>query len=319
MDVRKVQKSGSSSFIISLPLHWAKAHKLEKNRPVFIEENADGSLLVFPAEPRKALPSSFVLHLTGKERGGVLFRKMVAAYISGYGSIELVPGKGQSEKASKLAADFVSATVGQEIVEETDAKISIKDILNPAELPMQKAVRRMDSVCGRMNALAVGTLSGSRPSMETLEAMERDVDRLLWLVARKHHMFLRSPSSAASEGISLPESHLFFMCALNIERVADHARAICKEGAKFEKLHTLAIFAQSAYKDSTTALFSKDDAQAQQIIENVIGTPHSYESFLRGGSAPAWQVSCLASIRRISEYSAGICENLIDYTASQEQ
>ena len=315
MDVRKVQKSGSSSFIISLPLHWAKAHGLEKNHPVFIEENADGSLLVLPSEPKRARQGAFTLHLAGKMKNGVLFRKMVAAYISGHGSIELAAEKGQEARASKLAANFVSSTVGQEIVEETGAKISIKDILNPAEMPMQKAVRRIDSLAGRMVAMAVGTLSGSRPDMETLEAMERDVDRLLWLVARKHHMFLRSPSSAASEGITLPESHLFFMCARNMERVADHARAICRGGAKSEKLHALAIIAQSAYRNSANALFMKDDAAAQEIIEGVVGNPHSYESFLRGGSAKAWQVTCLASIRRISEYSAGICENLIDFAA----
>ncbi|MCX8175091.1 MAG: phosphate uptake regulator PhoU [Candidatus Micrarchaeota archaeon] len=315
MEVRKVQRSGKSSFIVSLPHGWAKAQLLEKNAPIFIEQNSDGTLTISPFKPKEAEKRAFTLHIAGKEPAGVLFRKMVSAYISGYGTIILVTKPESKEQSSQLAARFVAATVGQEIVEEGANAIVIKDILNPAELPMQKAARRMDSLCARMIEMAAEKLQGGAPEIGILENAEKEVDRLLWLVARKHHRFLIAPPMASAEGTSLPESHLYFMCAVNMERASDHARAICKAGRKSAKLRTLLLSSQSFYTEATAALFSKDEARAQRVIEGVLANPQSYESFLRGEAVPSWQVACLASIRRISEYSAGICENLIDFMA----
>jgi len=40
-----------------------------------------------------------------------------------------------SPHAKMTVRKFTQNTIGQEIVEETDTKVVIKDILNPAEMP----------------------------------------------------------------------------------------------------------------------------------------------------------------------------------------
>ncbi|MCX6771312.1 MAG: hypothetical protein NTX79_04610 [Candidatus Micrarchaeota archaeon] len=316
MEIRKVQKSGYSSFVVSLPAEWVKAQGIGKNAPVSVGQNPDGSLTILAhAAPEKS-EAPMVLRVSGKEKKSVLFRRMVAAYIAGCQGIDVLPAPGQFASALELVSEYTASTVSQEIVEETEHKISIKDVLNPAELPMGKVVQRMHSVCRKMVDAAVASLGSSKPSGLNMDILERDMDRLLWLAARKHHMFLRFPSLAAIEGISLSESHLLFLTARNMERTGDHALIVWKIGGASGKLHEIGKFAELQYSKASRALFEKDEALAQQVIEEVLSFKESGAGMKNSGLS-AVQVSSFASLRRIAEYSAGMCENLIDYAASQ--
>ena len=318
METRKVQKSGSSSFTVSLPADWVKAQKIRKNAPVFVGQNADGSLSVLAQAAPEKISAPMTLRVSGKEKKSVLFRRMVAAYIAGRQCIDVIPAPGQFALALELVSDYTSSTVSQEVVEETEHKISVKDVLNPAELPMGRVVQRMHAVCRKMVGAAVALGGGGSHAGPSMDILERDMDRLLWLAARKHHLFLRFPSMASAEGISLSESHLLFMTARYMERIADHALIVWKNGNETGRLRDIGKIAESQYCDASRAIFEKNEALAQQVIESVLAFKASAGS-MKSGNITAAQVSSFASIRRMAEYSAGMCENLIDYTASQGQ
>ena len=48
MEIRKVQISGGSSFIVSLPKKWIKSTNIKKNDPVGLVVQPDGTLLITP-------------------------------------------------------------------------------------------------------------------------------------------------------------------------------------------------------------------------------------------------------------------------------
>ena len=50
MDVRKVQVTGGSSFVITLPKEWANSINLKKNDPLGIVVQPDGSLIISPPD-----------------------------------------------------------------------------------------------------------------------------------------------------------------------------------------------------------------------------------------------------------------------------
>ena len=318
METRKVQKSGSSSFTVSLPADWVKAQKISKNAPVFVGQNADGSISILAHATPEKNAAPMVLRVSGKEKKSILFRRMVAAYIAGCQCIDVIPAPGQFALALELVSEYTSSTVSQEVVEETESKISVKDVLNPAELPMGRVVQRMHAVCRKMVAASVAPIAAGGPAGPRMEILERDMDRLLWLAARKHHLFLRFPSIAAAEGISLSESHLLFITARYMERIADHALIVWKNGNSSGKLREIGKFAESQYATASRALFEKNEALAQQVIEDVLAFKESAGSMKNINTTSA-QTSSFASIRRIAEYSAGMCENLIDFAASQER
>ncbi|MCX6681394.1 MAG: AbrB/MazE/SpoVT family DNA-binding domain-containing protein, partial [Methanoregula sp.] len=46
MEIRRVQFTGGSSYVVTLPKDWVDAQKIKKNDPIGIEIQPDGTLLV---------------------------------------------------------------------------------------------------------------------------------------------------------------------------------------------------------------------------------------------------------------------------------
>jgi len=49
MEIRKVQFTGGSSYVITLPKEWIEREKIKKNDPIGVEIQPDGTLLVTKA------------------------------------------------------------------------------------------------------------------------------------------------------------------------------------------------------------------------------------------------------------------------------
>lgn len=321
METRKVQKSGNSSFVVSLPAAWARAHGIGKNSPVSVEVNPDGSISIIPDAKAERQCAPFVLRLGASITASDL-RKLIGAYVSGHSTIVLVPHQRDFSKAVRLASDFTSRVMGQEVVEESEKQIVIKDVLQPSEFPTEKILRRMGAISRSMLSAAILQLQNPQESNEVVETMEKNVDRLLFLVARKHHRFLRFPHMAAEEGVSLPKSHLQFLTALSTERVADYARFICKASAGVPRqeravLCKVAEASGSIYGRTVEALSKFDSDGAQAIIEDVRSAQDRLWSQLPA-SKSSNSIRIFSSLRRISEYSTNMCENLIDFSAHPE-
>ena len=54
--------------------------------------------------------------------------------------------------------DYTQMTIGQEVVEETDTLITIKDLLNPAEMPFDNTIKRMFVIVRNMHEDAITAL-----------------------------------------------------------------------------------------------------------------------------------------------------------------
>jgi antitoxin component of MazEF toxin-antitoxin module len=56
MEFRKVQRTGGSSYVISLPKEWVQSMNIKKNEPLPIKIQADGSLLILPRPSEEKEP-----------------------------------------------------------------------------------------------------------------------------------------------------------------------------------------------------------------------------------------------------------------------
>src|SRR5574344_712902 len=50
VEIRKIQITGGSSFMVTLPKEWASSNGLKKNDPVRLEPQDDGSLIIYAGE-----------------------------------------------------------------------------------------------------------------------------------------------------------------------------------------------------------------------------------------------------------------------------
>jgi len=74
-------------------------------------------------------------------------------------------------------------TIGQEVAEETDTLIMIKDLLNPAEMPFDNTIKRMFVIVKNMHGDAITALETHNNAL-ALDVINRDMDsdRLNWLI-----------------------------------------------------------------------------------------------------------------------------------------
>jgi len=89
MDFRKVQMTGGSSYVISLPKEWVRSMNIKKNEPLQIKIQTDGSLLILPrsSEEKESRIKEFSADAIGNPV--FLFRCLVGSYIAGYTTIRI--------------------------------------------------------------------------------------------------------------------------------------------------------------------------------------------------------------------------------------
>jgi phosphate uptake regulator len=223
MEMRKVQFTGKSSYVISLPIEWIRARNIAKNDSLGIRQQADGSLLILPHPSPE--PASRESELRADVIGNptFLFRCMVGSYIAGHTSIRVVSSTTLSPEMRKAARDFTQMTIGQQIVEETESAMVIKDLLNPTEMPFDNSIRRMYILVKTMFKDAILSLEHNKGVLVT-DIINRDteVDRLQWLISRQYHLLLQDPTLSEKMHVSLKQALNYYIVSRTLERVGDH-------------------------------------------------------------------------------------------------
>lgn len=335
MEVRRIQMTGGSSYIITLPKEWVVALKLKKNDPVVVEAQPDGTLLISPKASEEASRKEIAFRLDEHYTGSRLFRSLVAAYMSGYSSIAISSKKALPSYTRTVVRRFVSMAMGQEVVEEREDFVLIKDLLNPTEMAFDKTVRRMYMVVRQMCADALAAVKNKDTGLaQDVIGRDNDADRLGWLVARQYRLLLSNPGLARKMNVSVEESTAYFLTTRMIERIGDHAVRIARESAHVSGGATHQKFVKSfsptgelalhILRGAAEAFLAKDTGKANMIIEEVPKLESLCDEIdrfaLQQKGAEALATGSIAeSIRRIGEYSRDISEKAIDYGVWMEK
>ena len=143
MEVRKVQLTGGSSYVMTLPKEWIKSSNIKKNDPLGIKLQSDGTLLITPKMTTETIYKIKKINCDKIEKISYLYRRLIASYIAGFNTIHVFSDKRITPEVRSTVRVFSQTAIGQEIVEETDKYIIIKDLLNPVEMPFNKTIKRM--------------------------------------------------------------------------------------------------------------------------------------------------------------------------------
>ena len=131
MDTRKVQVTGKSTYIVTLPKRWAVDSGLVAGSLVRISYRDDGSITITPPA-HDSNPPAKRLELDGKGMD-VIMRDIIGAYVMGYSAIEIYADHIPKETKKKIKT-ISQNLIGIEVVEETDNKIVIQDLLSRISL-----------------------------------------------------------------------------------------------------------------------------------------------------------------------------------------
>jgi phosphate uptake regulator len=328
MEIRKVQVTGGSSFVITLPKEWIKSLGIKKNDPLGLVVQQDGTLVVTAKTTPEQLHRKKTFNADSVDDPVYLFRLLVGAYMMGYTTIEIVSKERIEPEIREAVIGFTQTAIGPEIIEESAKSITIKDLLSPTEMPFDKTVRRMQILVRTMHedaikALRAGDLALARAVVER----DRELDRLHWLVARQSNVVLRDMTLSKKMAVTQEEATYYFLISRFVERIGDHAVRIANNvdqlsGAKvdprvLEEIYTVSQASLTLLKNSIDAWFKKDLAAANDNITAVKSIARSCEDIahkaMKAKGPSAVPISYIAeSLRRTAELSADISELAIN-------
>jgi len=335
VEIRRVQFTGGSSYVVTLPKEWIDAQKIKKNDPLGIEFQVDGTLLITKTIDQEPLQRKLEFSVDGITEPAYLFRLLIGAYISGITTIVITSKERLPPFVRGVVRDFTQMTIGQEVVEENDSMITLRDLLNPSEMPIANTIKRMFVIVKAMHEDAITAIRTGNPLLAAdVTARDNDVDRLHWLIARQTHMILSNVALSKKMGITPGMAVHYFVISRIIERIGDHAERIVDNSNMILKreidpsiismISKASELSVSIFDRSIISFFNNDMKKAHQNIESVQALEAVCEKInnlvLQQETSDAIALGYITeSIRRAGEYAADISENVINYLVEEKQ
>ncbi|MFA5269560.1 MAG: PhoU domain-containing protein [Methanoregula sp.] len=334
MEIRRVQVTGGSSFVVTLPKDWAESQKIVKNDPVGLVVQPDGTLLITKQITEEPVQRIKEIDSTAIADPAFLFRMLIGAYITGFTVIRITTKVRFPPFVRTVVRDFTQMTIGQEVVEETESVITIKDLLNPSEMPYDNTIKRMFVIIKTMHEDAMTALETHNRSL-AMDVIKRDTDadRLNWLIARQTNMILQNASLSRKMGISQNMAMNYYQLSRIIERVGDHAVRIAEHSlpiidVDFDRKFMNAIKKASAlsleiFDRSIVTFFNADMKEAHRNIESIMALENICGEInnmvLKQDALVALNIAYISeSIRRSGEYAGDISETVINLLVDNE-
>jgi phosphate uptake regulator len=275
METRKLQVSGHSTYILSLPKNWVRANTISKGDRVRLKLQPDGTILLLPSKTEKQRNE---ISVEVNEADDSLFRKFMGLYLAGYQVINFNLKGDFNGSEKRTIRTMVQKISGLEILDETSESMTIQDLFDSSLFSPEKAIRRMHLLTKTMLKDSVESfLSGDENLRKDVEMRDDDVDLINWLINRQYNLILQDISLSEKLKISPQRGLGFLLMAKAMERIGDHALKISRieeihnKGDKQleEDIRYLTDRMVGNIEDAVSSFFFKNFDDANVVIERV--------------------------------------------------
>ena len=327
-EVRKIQYTGRSTFVLSLPKKWVNELKLKAGDPVTIMREANNSLSIIPNVVRGPGTTEATSFVTSDKSGPTLKRTVVSMYLRGFNVMHL---KSKTERIHPSQRDAIREVVrrnliGTEIIADSSDMVTIQVLLSLPELSINTAVRRMFLIGSSMHKDAISILTeNSQDLYKTVIKSDDEVDRFSLYVLR--NLVIASQNEGILKGIGLksPADCLSYSAAVrSLERIADHASEIALKSSQIgtipeelrKRIIKMSDLSLQLLSDAIEAFLRKDYYLADSIVdksENIRAIEDDIIALIDKEKNPKnynniYVKLILEHIRRTAEYSFDIAE-----------
>jgi phosphate uptake regulator len=329
---RKLQVTGGSTFILSLPKEWATKNELKRGSAMVVREEEDGSLSISPSSfPKQEKQDEAYIKAALNDNPDAVMRTAISAYLSGYNVLH-IRAQAQKVLSSKLRNHLKSFArnylVGTEIVIDTPTELTLQVLLNYPELTVQNALSRMAIIASSMHKEAIASLKKlDYPSAKAVIETDREVNRFSLYIVRLLKLAVSNQRVVKEIGLTSQKECLGYrLIAKAVERTADHATKMAENTLLLkdpvneellEKISELSALAISMFESSMEALFKHDFNLAESVIEKLSQVHRvEKEAVLCSQTAKVEEIVNLRllieSVRRTAEYASDISEVVLN-------
>lgn len=214
---RRLQLTGGSTYIISLPSKWIKSNNLQRGSEIIISE-LDDSLQLSSGQPKKIEISKKIM-INDQIDVNEFQRILISVYISGFNTLVIGSKDYLNEELREVIKRFSRLVMGIEIFEESSNSITLQNVLDSTSFPLSKAVRRMSlNVEAMINDTITGVENSEVKLLENVIERDDEVDRYLYYLYRE----VRAGTEEGNNAV------YYLIFSRILERLADHTVNICK-------------------------------------------------------------------------------------------
>jgi phosphate uptake regulator len=335
METRKVQLSGGTTYTISLPKSWAEEHDIDAGSVLSLFPNGDGSLLI-EAEVGQLSDERSTSVDVSTDSENAIRQWIYALHAVGFDTATLIDRTGHSPEQRNVIENTVGNLSGFELMEATDTRIRLTDLIDAENVDVRKSALRLRLVVLGMHR---DTMSAVLTQDETLaqRVIERDneADKLFAMLTRHFRRALTNLQEVEKLEYDRDELFEYYYVSRQFERIADHAEKVAHftldpeaeiPTAFEEQIEVLAegsrqvidtaadaILADAGIEGAHTAFANRDELMAD--IRSL-----DRELYTHDDPAEAYMVGLLLdSIKRSAEYGTNIAGTAIQQAARKSE
>lgn len=328
---RRVQLTGGSTFIVSLPKTWVKELGMNAGDEVEIYQDKDLKLIIVPHKTiNEEEYNRAIIFCTSSV--DIAIREFIAHYMAGYNTVVLDCARFSPEAKALLKDTIRKRLLGTEIVEESSNSITVQIMVNEKMLSLSKALVRESTITYNMLMDVIENFSDvNEDTIEEIIDRDDEVDRFYFYIARQLTLSVTKPDILEEDGYNLAQIVDIYSVGKYIERIADHSSRIAEnlrrsdggfKGEEFKDLIELFKRTSDVFQKSVRSFINKDKKIAHEIAQEEAELITSYlkevQILLPKINDVNKQLTLhiiIDSFRRITRYSFDIAETAIDLIA----
>jgi phosphate uptake regulator len=338
-ETRKIQFTGKSSYIVSLPKQWIMELGLKQGDQIRMVRKGASTLELYPPkfetspkfETRSQKKEDATIEIGPEEKTSKVVRKLISLYFLGYKTINVKPKSGRLDPIQRTAVKEAvkKMLMGSEIISDSTGGITIQVLVNLLELSVDGAFKRMLHLTKSMSNDALLALKENNLELgQEVINTDDEVDRFGFYIIRQLKIAIQNEHMLKEMGFRNARNCLGYrLIVKNIERTGDHAAFIAKDLLEFkksvkkeilDKIQDMNKFCLNALDEACLALFKEDYNHAEQIIETTSEIA-KYEKKIREASKSLkddeeiYRIRRITeSVRRVSEYASDIAEIVLN-------
>ena len=326
MESRKLQKTGGSTLIVSLPKKWIKKNSLKTGSEVRLIKQPDGTMTIDPGNYNIKKKISTVT--CNNEESQHLFRDLIGVYLAGATEIKVVGNPRLTVKERKTIRKFSASVIGLEIIEEEATIAILNDMSNPGALPLRTAIKRLYKIVNAMYSDSILILEGTKELAADVVDRDKEADKLQWLIERQFNMMLEDSSLSRQLQATSFEGVIYSNVARYLERIADHACRLAEIGyvaglIPGRKMLPLAKDAEYIMKEAMKSFINNEPRKATNNIDKGKKTMQKARTYFENKykkemEHPLEFSIAVDAIMRTIAYSTDISEATINYSAKKD-
>lgn len=328
METRKIQVTGKSTYVISLPKKWVTTIQVKNGDSVGLIPLPDGTMLINPKLKNSEREMARKVLMVDPGDREQLFRKFISVYLAGYNVIEFRTTMPMSKELRQDIRELSHSVIGPQIIEETNNSIVMRDLLDSSDFSMVKGIKRMYLIAKDMHQDAISVLANHNENLaDDVESRDQEVDKLFWMISKQYNLIVKDVFFADKMGVAPLEAQGYLLVARSVERIADHAarvahyaKTVKDKDPTSQRIAAMSVEVIKLLDDAISSFYSNKYEAADEVVNRskLIGiNVERLRTEVLSLNGEASNIVPLAyivdSLERTRAYTADIAETAINH------